>query len=159
MTTTNYLVRRATPADALVITAQRRAMFEDMGHADATRLDAMDTAFEPWVAERLRAGSYIGWLMDDGAGKVVAGAGLWVMDWPPHQLGQAPRRGNILNVYVAPEHRRRGLARRLMDDVLAYCRADGLEVVILHASEQGRPLYAALGFAPTNEMRLLLAQG
>jgi ribosomal protein S18 acetylase RimI-like enzyme len=159
MNNTDYTVRRAAPAEAPIITSQRRAMFEDMGQADAARLDAMDAAFEPWVAERLAAGTYIGWLAEGADGAVVAGAGLWVMDWPPHQLGQEARRGNILNVYVAPDHRRRGLARRLMDVVLAYCRADGLEVVVLHARDQGRPLYQALGFTPTNEMRLLLAQG
>ena len=33
---------------------------------------------------------------------------------------------------------------------------NGITVVILHASDDGRPLYEAVGFKPTNEMRLLL---
>jgi GNAT superfamily N-acetyltransferase len=134
-------------------------MFTDMGYSDTARLDAMDAAFEPWVAERMARGEYLGWLAVGPAGEVVAGAGLWIMDWPPHTLGVDPRRGNILNVYVAPAHRRRGLARRLVVATLDWCRAHGVEGVILHASDAGRPLYTALGFQPTNEMRLLLSQG
>ena len=134
-------------------------MFADMGCTDSVRLDAMDAAFLPWVTARLERGEYLGWLALDATGEVVAGAGLWIMDWPPHALGVDPRRGNILNVYVAPDYRRRGLARRLVQVALDRCRADGLGAVILHASDAGRPLYKALGFTPTNEMRRLLAEG
>jgi len=77
------------------------------------------------------------------------------MDWPAHML-VASRRGNILNVYTEPEFRRRGLSRWLMQSVLDWCRANHIDLVILHASPEGRALYASLGFRPTNEMRLLL---
>lgn len=156
---TEFSIRRATPTEAPLITARRRAMFAEMAHTDSARLDAVEAAFTPWVAERLARGKYLGWLAEDPAGQVVAGAGLWIMDWPPHALIVEPRHGNILNVYVLPEHRRQGLARRLMDVVLAWCRADRLDVVILHASDCGRPLYAQLGFAPTTEMRRVLTPG
>jgi GNAT superfamily N-acetyltransferase len=155
----DYELRRATSLDAATITGHRRAMFADMGYTDAARLDAMDAAFLPWVTAHLERGEYLGWLARDATGVVVAGAGLWIMEWPPHALGVDPRRGNILNVYVEPGHRRRGLARRLMQVVLDQCWTSGLEAVILHASEAGRPLYEALGFTPTNEMRRLLAEG
>ena len=49
-------------------------------------------------------------------------------------------------MYTEPEHRRRGLARRLMAEMIAWCRAAGLGSVSLHASDAGRPLYEALGF-------------
>jgi hypothetical protein len=38
-----------------------------------------------------------------------------------------------------------------------WCRTNGVATVILHASEEGRELYRALGFEPTNEMRRVLA--
>lgn len=151
-----YTLRRAVAGEAALITEHRRAMFAEMGHAPAARLAEMAAAFEPWVANRLARDEYLAWLAEDDGGRVVGGAGLWLMDWPPHLVGREARRGNLLNVYVEPAHRRRGLARRLTEAALAWCRAEGLEVVILHASDYGRPLYAALGFTPTNEMRLLV---
>ena len=153
-----YTVRAATPADADLITGHRRAMFADMGETDAARLDAMAADFLPWVQARLALNEYLAWLAEDEAGAVVAGAGLWLMDWPPHLVGRQARRGNLLNVYVERAHRRRGLARRLMETALDWCRANTLDVVILHASDEGRTLYESLGFTPTNEMRLMLHQ-
>ena len=47
-------------------------------------------------------------------------------------------------------------ARRLMDEMIAWCRGRRMTTVYLHASEEGRPLYESLGFTPTNEMRLRL---
>jgi GNAT superfamily N-acetyltransferase len=65
------------------------------------------------------------------------------------------RRGNILNVYTHPDYRQQGMARALMETALGWCRANRIGCVILHASADGRPLYEALGFQATNEMRLM----
>jgi hypothetical protein len=43
-----------------------------------------------------------------------------------------------------------------MDAILDWCRANSLDVVVLHASKDGRPLYDSMGFTATNEMRLIL---
>ena len=139
-----------------MVAAQRRAMFFDMGHRDGRVLDSMTDAFLPWVRRKMSAGEYLGWLAIAGDGSVVAGSGLWLMDWPPHMGGPGSRRGNILNVYTRPEFRRQGLARRLTGTAVEWCRANGIGVGILHASEEGRPLYRALGFVGSNEMRLVV---
>jgi GNAT superfamily N-acetyltransferase len=60
----------------------------------------------------------------------------------------------VLNVYVEPGWRRRGVARLLMQHVLGYVRAQGIARCTLHPSAEGKPLYESLGFAPTREMRL-----
>jgi hypothetical protein len=46
------------------------------------------------------------------------------------------------------------LARSLVEIILERCKELGFDTVELHASDQGRPIYASMGFAPTNEMRL-----
>ena len=131
-------------------------MFSEMGYHDERALDAMSDAFRPWLIRMMDAGEYLAWLAIAADGSVAAGLGLWLMDWPPHMIGPGARRGNILNVYASPQHRRRGLAKRLMETALDWCRSNGIRAVILHASEDGRPLYNALGFKPTNEMRIVL---
>jgi hypothetical protein len=40
--------------------------------------------------------------------------------------------------------------------MLDWLRQQGYDTVSLHASDYGRPLYEALGFKATNEMRLQL---
>ena len=152
-----YLIRPATLADAATIIAQRRAMFYDMGHQDDSVLDAMSAHFAPWLDRKMRADEYLAWFaVDSNNNEIVAGLGLWLMDWPPHLVGPGTARANILNVYTRPDARRRGLARRLVDVSLAWCRERGIRTVILHASPAGRPIYEAMGFQSTNEMRIVL---
>ena len=149
-------IRTAEPGEAAVITGHRRAMFAEIRPTPEERLDAMAAAFEPWLEERMGRGEYQGWLAVTPEGEVVGGAGVWVMDWPPDTVSFEPRRANILNVYVAPGYRRRGLARALTQAALDWCQQQRVRIVILHASEAGRPVYTGLGFAPTNEMRVTL---
>jgi GNAT superfamily N-acetyltransferase len=149
-------VRPATLADIAIIVGHRRSMFAAMGHSDDAKLAAMSSAFEPWLRRRMEAGEYLAWFAITADQAVAAGLGLWLMDWPPHVIGAGARRANILNVFVRPENRRQGIARRLMTTAIDWCGANAIDHIILHSSADGRRLYESLGFAPTNEMRLLL---
>ena len=139
-----------------MLAAHRRTMFVDMNYSDAAALDAMLAAFQPWLREKMVAGEYLAWLACTPDESIAAGLGLWLMDWPPHMIGPGSRRGNILNVYTEPAFRRQGIARRLMETALDWCKTNGIRAVILHASADGRKLYESLGFRATNEMRLVL---
>ena len=151
-----YTIRKATVDDIPIILHHRKAMFTDMGLDDLALIDAMEPPFVAWVSERIANDTYHGWLAVAPDGQVIGGAGLWVYEWIPSPLGPQVTRGYILNVYTEPGFRKQGIARRLVEEILAYCRARGLKIVLLHASEQGRPIYEALGFAQTNEMRIRL---
>lgn len=153
--TTAYTIRAATVDDAETITQQRASMFLAMG-VDATKVEAQSAPFLAWVSEKLVAGEYLGWLAVSSDGQVVAGAGMWLNDWFPSPLAANIRRGYILNVFTEPEHRGQGLARRLVEEALAYCRAHEIAAAVLHASDAGRPIYERIGFTQTNEMRLIL---
>lgn len=148
-----FETRRATEADAELIGEQRRRMFEDSGQGNDARLKEVADKFVPWVRERLIDGRYVGWLTEDD-GRVVAGAGVLFMDFPPHWMDPEPVRAYLLNVYVDPEFRGRGLARALLEMAVSDARRRGIKVVSLHASTFGRPLYDRNGFKSTNEMIL-----
>ena len=60
------------------------------------------------------------------------------------------------SVYVVPVARRRGIARALMKAIVAYARAVPLIRLVLHPSDDARPLYADLGFSGLDEMGLRL---
>lgn len=56
---------------------------------------------------------------------------------------------HVLNVATLPAMRRRGLARALMDEALAYATAHHVRIVILEVRRSNRPaikLYRGLGF-------------
>ena len=58
--------------------------------------------------------------------------------------------GQVEELFVAPAHRGRGLARALLHHAIADCRAHGADDVVLLADASDTPmrLYAAMGFAP-----------
>ena len=149
-------MRKAGPGELPEILRHRRCMFLDMGYPDDDRLAAAMKAAEGFFARRLANGEYQAWFIEDRSGKVIAGGGVVVFDYHAGPRDPSPRRPVIVNVYTDPAHRREGLARFLMQTMIAWCRSEGFGSVVLHASDQGRHLYETLGFVPTNEMRLML---
>jgi len=151
----NVLIREATTDDIPEILRQRRAMYLDMDYADSPELAAMLSSCEPYLRESLGNGSFRSWfaLVD----QTVAGGGAVLLSpWPSHPYDLECRRATILNVYVYPAFRRRGIARQLMRTMIEWCKSQKFAMVYLHASKDGRHLYETLGFAPTNEMSLKL---
>jgi len=145
--------RMATVEDAELIADQRRKMFADSGQADAVAMARMVENFAAWARPRLADGSYLGWLIED-QGVVVAGAGMWLMEFPPHYLDAEPVRAYLLNIYTEPAYSGRGMAQELLTMCVEEARRRGVKVVALHASKFGRPIYARNGFADSNEMML-----
>jgi len=150
-----YRIRAAGPQDLPIVLEHRRKMFEDMGYVDPAALNAMNESSAPLLARGLTDGSYRGWVVEAGSA-IVAGGGIVVLEFQAHPIDPHPRRAFVVNMYTAPAHRRQGLARRLMETMIAWSRDEGLATLYLHASDEGRGLYESLGFAATNEMRLML---
>jgi GNAT superfamily N-acetyltransferase len=151
------VVRRATADDAAVIAHHRVQMFRDMGDLSDDAAPALRQAAELWLAAALRDGEYMGWLAVAEDGAVVAGAGVHVRAIIPRPsanggVAHGPE-ALVVNVYTERAWRRRGIARRLMEEVLAWADRERLIRLVLHASSDGRTLYESLGFVPTNEMR------
>lgn len=152
--TQDITIRRATADDCAVILHHRRCMFEDMDEGTMEELDRMTEVNEPWLRTALSNGAYQGWLAEDQSGPIVAGGGVVILSWPASPKDPYSRRALIVNVYTEPEFRGRGIARQIMSVILESLKQQGFRSVALHASAAGRHLYEALGFTPTNEMRL-----
>ena len=151
------LIRQGTQNDIPEILRQRRGMYEDMDYSDADALSAMLSTCEPYLTRALANGSFRSWLALGGK-RIVGGGAVLINPWPSHPYDLECRRATILNVYVYPEFRRKGIARHMMRTMMDWCREQGFAAVYLHASNDGKPLYEALGFEPTTEMRLKLRE-
>lgn len=153
------IIRRAAAADAAVLARHRAEMFRDMGELPAASYDGLVAASLAHFAEALPAGRYHGWLAvrADRPEEVVAGAGLQLIERLPRPDAQgrviAASEGYVFNVFTERPWRRRGVAERLMREVIDWAGAHGIRRLTLHASAEGRLLYEKLGFAATNEMR------
>lgn len=151
-------IRLAVPSDMPTLIRHRRMMWWDMGRRDEAVHAISDQAAKEYFSTAVVDGSYRGFLAVTSEDKIVGGGGIVISAWPSILGQRSPKRAMILNVYVEPEYRRRGIARRLMIEMIDWCRNNGFASVGLHASDEGRPLYEQLGFKPTNEMRLEFAK-
>jgi GNAT superfamily N-acetyltransferase len=150
----DYRLRPAALDDVDALVHQRIAMFEDMGvPLDASALAA---AFRPWLTETMPKGLYRAWVVQLGS-VTVAGGGITIIQWPPGPHYPGDRLAFVYNVYTEPAHRQRGLARRLMEAIHAWCRAEGIGSLALNASRSGQPFYASMGYTVTPSPMMFLA--
>jgi GNAT superfamily N-acetyltransferase len=152
----NVTIHLATAGDAATIAEHRGLMFKDIGRLDAEQASAMTEELTPTFQRMLSSGEYVGWLAITESGGIAAGAGVQLRWLLPRPETSVTREALVVNVYVQPAYRRRGLARSLMTTILDWCREQGIERVVLHASKMGRPLYESLGFTLSNELVLYL---
>ena len=157
---------QATPASQIVQLAEselplaldfRYRMMEESGMVPLLAADWRELTHALY-AEGYRAGTiaHFGWREN---GEIVATAGVMIRDDFPVNTLKPRRYGWIMDVYVLPEHRRHGHARRLTERTLGWLREHGVALARLIASEQAQKagLYAKLGFEFSGEMRLRLA--
>jgi len=70
----------------------------------------------------------------------------------PNPVNEAEAHGYLTNFYVVPEIRGRGLGRKLLNKALSWCRARGVDAVILWASPESKSLYRRCSFATSTEI-------
>ncbi len=146
-------IRRGTADDIPVIVHHRLGMMAEMSIGDPASHALYSGDFTSFVTDAMSSGCYHQWLAETESGTVVAGASAYIVPWPGNPDDRLQKRAFIINVFTEPAYRKRGIARRLVESILAWSRTQGFHSVRLHASEMGRPLYELIGFKPTHEMR------
>jgi GNAT superfamily N-acetyltransferase len=154
-----FSVRTAVVGDAPILARHRAEMFKAMGQLDPAVYGPLRAESEEYFLGAIPVGEYVGWVAtpDDDGRTVIAGAGVQIRPILPRPSKDGKRllqgrQGLVLNVFTDVEWRRRGVAERLMELVLAWAHDHKMANLVLHASHAGRPLYEKLGFAATNEM-------
>jgi ribosomal protein S18 acetylase RimI-like enzyme len=159
----SFAVRQADATDIPLLAHHRTAMFRDMKQLASHCEETLERATVSYLRDALPRGEYLAWVAEDTGTPpaAIGGAGVQLRSILPRPCTE----GNdvelgpeaiVLNVYVEPVWRRRGVAEALMRAVLHALSVRGIRRIVLHASDDGRRLYERLGFVPTNEMRLTL---
>src|ERR1700721_1908210 len=110
-------IRPATLDDIPDLLRHRRGMYEGMGHDDAKALDRMIATSATYLREAITNRTLYAWLATVEK-KIVGGGLIIISPWLSHPYDQQCRQATVLNVYVDPEFRRRGIARQLMQTMI-----------------------------------------
>ncbi len=156
-----FQIREATVLDLPLLAYHRAAMFRDMGRLASELERELVRATAAYLRDALPSGEYLAWVAETtrSPAEPIGGAGVQLRRILPRPgsggdgLELGPE-AIVLNVYVEPAWRRRGVGEALMQVVLAVLAERKVGRIVLHASDQGRRLYRRLGFVASNEMRL-----
>ncbi|MCB6609103.1 GNAT family N-acetyltransferase [[Clostridium] symbiosum] len=89
--------------------------------------------------------SHIAYLVYDG--ETFAGSGgISFFRVMPTFHNPDGRKAYIMNMYTAPEYRRKGIGRQTLGLLVAAAREKGITAISLEATDMGRPLYEKFGF-------------
>ncbi|HEX9340024.1 MAG TPA: GNAT family N-acetyltransferase [Thermoplasmata archaeon] len=149
-------VRRATLKDLDLLVRHRRGMWEAVADLSVRDLDAADRVYRRWARARIRSGRLVAFIVEQD-GVAVASGCVWIMAVQPRPLWKGTRAAYLLSMFTEPSHRGRGHATRVVRAAVRWAKARGIDVMLLHASRFGEPIYRKEGFEPTTEMRRFLS--
>jgi ribosomal protein S18 acetylase RimI-like enzyme len=93
----------------------------------------------------IETGEHVVWLAEC-EGATVGCTAVTLIPVPPRNHAGVDHDGLVLTVWVDPDHRGRGIARRLMDELLAARAELRIHRLMLKATDVAKPLYESLGF-------------
>lgn len=144
---------RAARPDEYVYAAQLRGeMALEMGDDFDARERGWRAKFAQYFCDKQAAGGAELFLAFDG-GAPVASVLISILD-DYRSFVFNMKTAWINGVFVKPLYRRRGIARSLMRMAIDWAREKRCRRVRLRTSDEGRDLYASLGFATGREMEL-----
>jgi len=139
-------VIRAAELDDLDLVVIRRLDFlaEHRG-LDRDRLDPEFVEVARAFLQRTHCRTFLSWFadIDDTCVGIIS---VIISDAPPRPEDMRSTDGYIVNMYVDPAHRSKGIGRLLVDRAMADGEAAGVRRFSLYATDDGRPLYESVGF-------------
>jgi ribosomal protein S18 acetylase RimI-like enzyme len=130
-------------------------MFESMGEPGRAWVPAAERA----LRDGIQSGRVIAVVAEADAETAILGSAVGVRwDRLPTPWNEEGRGAYVQYVWTEPAHRRRGVARAVMERLIALLAAAGVADVDLHATAAAEAMYRSLGFEdprnPPLRMRL-----
>ncbi|MGK7922878.1 MAG: GNAT family N-acetyltransferase [Trichodesmium sp.] len=155
----NIKIRTAEAAENSLIAKHFYQMWQDIGVADDSIQSNWLEITQEYIQEARKKLFYQCFIAEVN-NKVVGSVSCQIFSglYPNIFKPESRQRGYIWGVYVEANYRRQGIAKKLMEEAIAYLKSISCTEIMLHASPQGKFLYSHLGFEQTNEMWLELSE-
>lgn len=143
-----YEIRSATAADVGELVRLRLDFLKEVGNFKAgADAEALCGAMREYLLRKMPTGDFLAWVAEAGA-SVVAMSGVTLFERPPNGANPSGLEAYLSNMYTLPAWRGRGIGTALVATAVAHLKQTRVRRVWLHATEEGRPVYAKAGFVP-----------
>ena len=148
--------RKATIDDLDMLVSTRITVLRAANKLDDNvDMSKVERESRDYYEKALLDGSHTAYLVFDD-GEFVGAGGVSYFRVMPTYHNPSGRKAYIMNMYTAPDHRRRGIAYNTLDLLVKDAKAQGVAAISLEATDMGRPLYERYGFVKMNdEMELV----
>jgi ribosomal protein S18 acetylase RimI-like enzyme len=147
-----YEIRPATSADVPDLIRMEIALQEDMDNIrrnllrpDRTKIARLRDYYHSRIQDE-QTRLLVAWSADSSRAVGMGAGKIWL-----HTDCLPARSGELIDVWVDPEHRRRRLARRIVSQLLQFFRTHGIDFIVVsyvEGNRVGEGLWKRLGFEP-----------
>jgi len=132
-------------------------LLEENKMQDVSEIDAFMKKLRDYFSKWIPVKGFTAIVAEDND-KVCSTAFLSIVERPPRMANSSNLVGTVYNVYTYPRYRRKGIATKVLQSLLANAELLGVASLDLLATEDGKPLYDKLGFSVTTytSMRIKL---
>ena len=142
-------IRAATADDAATL-AELRWEFRAGRQCPVADHDAFVARCTVWMRRELSESHWRAWVAVDDA-RIVGQVWVQSIGKLPNPVGEPEWHAYVSNLYVQPSARG-GLGTRLLETVLDWARASGVDRVVLWPSERSVTLYTRHGFTHNTDV-------
>ncbi|MBU3113666.1 GNAT family N-acetyltransferase [Clostridium lacusfryxellense] len=133
----------------LLIKIRMEYLFAEKGVSSSEEVQDIRTKLEEYFTQHLNKG-FIAIIAENENEVVLATAFMSIVERPPLIAFSSYLVGTVYNVFTYPQYRGKGIATKVMTELLSESKLLGVAAVDLMSTEKGKPLYGTLGFRVSN---------
>jgi len=148
----NVIYRTATQADIDLLVSQRLSFIEVSKNTDNYNL-LKDNCY--LYFEKALANNTCDVFLAEDNGKCIGTGIVFYYNSVPSVLNVTGKNAYITSMYVNPEYRNKGIGTAILTKILEKAEDKGYKIIMLNASDMGRPMYEKMGFTDIQNGMLL----
>ncbi|MFH1369776.1 MAG: GNAT family N-acetyltransferase [Planctomycetota bacterium] len=154
-------IQEAIRDDIKQLAIHHRKMFEEIWEKKGQKLEAakaqeIEKAYSEKLEKQISAGSCKAWVVKNGNQLVASGA-ISIISFVPVPNDTNYNIAYLHSMYTEKKFRGKKFARQIIEKAIQYCKNNGINRIVLNASDEGKPLYKKIGFVSSPEtMRLFI---
>ena len=152
----NYEYKKATIEDINELVRTRIIVLRAVNKlSDDVDMSVVEKESYEYYKRALETGEHMTYLVYDN-GTFIGAGGVSFYQVMPTYHNPTGKKAYIMNMYTAPEYRRKEIAIHTLDLLVKDAREQGASQITLEATEMGRSLYEKYGFVKMeDEMELI----
>lgn len=153
----NIIVRTADKSDIETLIRFRFLYLTDVeGTLSEKQVNALNAQLPSYFERHI--GSDVTVYLAEDNGKPISSIFMVRLEKPASVHFLSGTTCYLMNVYTAPDYRRRGIASMILDKLIADAKSEGITCIDLSATEMGKHVYLKKGFVErgNTEMRMKL---